>query len=125
MAPCEGVLEESVPSPEGKKAADMTEGEQCVAESKEGENAGMRVRAREGGKFEVSLVEEGANVIGQEQELSFWEEDIRESGERRYKVELELWKRKQELEKLREYERVKTQELLRDFPHLCVWGAVT
>ena len=35
---CEGVLEESVPSPEGRRATDTPRGELSVAESKEGES---------------------------------------------------------------------------------------
>ena len=88
------MLKESVPSPTEKQTTDPIEREWREVEDKERDNAGMRVRAREGGKFEVSLVEKGKDVIGQEQELSVWEEDIRESGEQCYEVELEIWKRK-------------------------------
>ena len=76
-------------------------------------------KTERGGKFEVSLVEEHGNKKGEEQELSVWHESISSQGERWFKVELELWKRKRELERLREYER---QELLRDFPNLKLGG---
>ena len=82
----------------------------------------MGNKKRQGGRFEVNLVEEGENARGGEQELSVWQENINTSGEHWFEVEIELWKRKRELKKLREYERVKTQELLSDFPHLKVGG---
>ena len=68
---CEGVLPESVPSP-GEESNTIEERGVLRAEGLgERKGAGECVRAREGGKFEVSLVEEGKDVMGESKNCLF------------------------------------------------------
>ena len=123
---CEGGVCESEPSVVIEAIEEREDGrseeEQGTEEMTVTKEAGEVELKEKAGKVEVCLVED--DIIGKkaEQEVTVWEEDISEEGVHWFSSVLGDYERKREEVRRREVEYVRTQGLLRDFPHLKVGG---
>ena len=94
------------------------EGDQTKDQMTVTEKAGELNLDNRAGKTEVCLVEgEWAK-----QEVSVWEEDINEEGVRWFSSVVEEYEKKKQEERIRVFERVRTQSLMKDFLNLKVGG---